>query len=244
MAQHRFMAFYWTLPVPTHSFLNLPKGIEAAAQASRTIRHQREIAQAWVREEGGLLAPEDEVAYLESDPDHGTERMVPEVEKLLGRCKAEGKTLLVVALWQMEESGWRRHHRLIERLEAEERKAAKEDREPLCIQLPPDRIRDHKAIKAMLDNFEHWRKVRREFTEGKPAQEALLRQVIEEMKGEGGARASSEALAEALNAAGHRTPSRRRWTGANLRQFLRRQRLAEAEAKRAARRGRSEGGDG
>ena len=34
------VGFYWTLPVPWAGFTDLPKDIDAAVKASRTIRYQ------------------------------------------------------------------------------------------------------------------------------------------------------------------------------------------------------------
>ncbi len=217
MERDRFIGFYWTLPVPTHGFTALPGDAEEAARRSRTVAHQRAVVRAWVEEEGGILA--DEAVFLELDPDHGTEHILPLVETLLGRCRREGCQLLVVALWEMQEMGWRRHHRLIARLEEEERAAEAEGREPHCIVLPPGQGEDGQR---MIEHFGRWRAVRAAFTEGKPAQEALVRQVVEDLRRAGGARASSAVLARALNARGIATPNGRRWTAANLRQFLRR----------------------
>ena len=234
MPRDRFVGFYWTLPVFTHGFRALPDDAEEAARRSRTIRHQRDIVHAWVAEEGGVIEPGDEAVFLENDPDHGTGTIVPEVEKLLRRCQREDKQLLVVALWEMEDMGWRRHHRLIELLDAEEQAAAAEGRDPLCFALLPDPGRDRRAIRAMLDNFAQWRDTRAAFTAGKPDREALLLRVVEELKETGGAKASSAILAQALNEAGHPSQNGRPWTAANLRQFLRRQKLRETEARRPA----------
>lgn len=224
MEQDRFIGFYWTLPVPTHGFRHLPGNAEEAAKRSRTIPYQRDIVRRWVEEENGIIENGDEVVFLELDPDHGTEHIVPEVRKLLDRCRKEGKQILVVALWDMEDMGWRRHHRLIQLLESAEREA--EGGPPRCIVLPPDRVQDRKAIDAMITNFEYWRGIRRSFTEGKPAHESLVQQTVEDLKEKGGGRASSEVLARALNAQGLSTPNGRPWTAANLRQFLRRTREA------------------
>ena len=38
----RFVGFYWTLPMPHVGFTKLPRDAEAAAEASQTIRYQRE----------------------------------------------------------------------------------------------------------------------------------------------------------------------------------------------------------
>lgn len=227
MAKDRFIGFYWTLPVPTHGFRQLPDDATEAARRSRTIRHQQAIVRRWVEEENGIIEEGDEVVFLELDPDHGTEYIVPKAQELLDRCRSEGKQLLVVALWDMADMGWRRHRLLIDLLEAEERQAEAEERPPLCIVLPPDQVQDRRAIKAMIGNFEYWRNVRKAFTDGKPAHESLVEQTVAELKRTGGGKASSKVLAQALNAQGLLTPNGRPWTAANLRQFLRRCRIAE-----------------
>ena len=65
------VGFYWTLPVPWAGFTKLPKDIEEAAKASRTIRYQCELIRRYARDNGYRLV--DEKVFLEIEPDRGSE---------------------------------------------------------------------------------------------------------------------------------------------------------------------------
>jgi nicotinamidase-related amidase len=213
----RYIGFYWTLPVPTHGFVKLPDDVDEAAARSRTIRYQRDQVRRWVGEERGILVHEE--VFLELDPDHGTDHIVRVVDKLLDRCRHEQAQLVIVSIWDLQDLNWRRHHRLLQRIQAGEASG-------LCLALEPDQHAPES--KKLISNFEYWRKVREEFTQGKAGREHLLYQTIQSLKENGGAKASSEVLARALNAADIRTPNNRSWTAGNLRQFMRRY-MQEAE---------------
>ena len=70
MAQAWF-GIYWTLPVNWAGFRNLPPDVDAAAEASRTIRYQRERVRQHVATTGGHLV--GEVAFMDTRPDRATD---------------------------------------------------------------------------------------------------------------------------------------------------------------------------
>ena len=200
-----FLGLYWTLPVPWAGFTSLPKDPDAAAQASRTISYQRERVRRWVKEEGGTLVHEE--VFLELAPDRGTEHILPVVDRLLKRCEAEKAKLVLVEFWTAY--GWRRHGLLAERLGANEE---------LCILLDPVPLTSAAGQFDPVEHFRTWRGVEEWHASSKPDRQAELAQAVAELQG---MHTRLQDLATAMNEAGYRTATGRKWTGDNLRKFLR-----------------------
>lgn len=109
-----FVGFYWTFPVRWAGFLDLPDDAARAAQASRTVAYQRELARRYVRSEKGDLV--DEVVAIEVSPDRGTEAIKDDVRKAGRICREKGATLLYVDFHYNK--GWRPHPILTEAIRA------------------------------------------------------------------------------------------------------------------------------
>ncbi len=200
----RFIGFYWTLPVPWAGFTDLPKDVDAAAEASKTIRYQRDLVRRWVADEAGTLVAEE--VFLELAPDRGSEQILPTINRLLARCRAEGARLMLVDF--AEAFRWRRHGPLWDRL-------AKED--GLVQLLYPDGIRIGDEPFDPMEHFRAWREIEAAHAQAKPERRAEIARAAEALTA---VHPTHAALAKALNDDGIRTPTGRRWTAENLRKFL------------------------
>ena len=98
-----YIGFYWTLPVHWAGFHSLPgeQDVDAAARASRTIRYQRELVRAEVRERKGRLV--QEIATIGLRPDRATDE---DFAALSGAVDRAG-TATVMAVAFHEEGNWR-----------------------------------------------------------------------------------------------------------------------------------------
>lgn len=74
-----YVGFYWTLPVPWAGFRGLPRDVDAAARASRTIGYQRERVRQHVQEAAGDLV--DEVVFMDVRTDRATELVLAAIEQ-------------------------------------------------------------------------------------------------------------------------------------------------------------------
>lgn len=110
MVSRNAVGFYWTLPVPWSGFRALPREIEQAARSSRTIRYQMEVIRSYARENGYKLIREE--AFLEIEPDRGSEHMLVVLNKLSSYCLAYNATLIYVDFSLAQ--GWRSHGPMME----------------------------------------------------------------------------------------------------------------------------------
>lgn len=199
----RVIGFYWTLPVPWIGFTALPKSVDAAAKASRSIRYQRERVRQWTKDEGGQLLHEE--AFMEMKADRGTTAILPEIDRLLARADALDATLALVNF--AESFHWRPHASLWGRLQAEERVMAL-DPVPVLID---GQFFDPTA------HFRAWTDMAETHTALKPQAKAQIAARITALRNEG---SSYTAIADALNAEGTTTPSGKPWRADNLRKLL------------------------
>lgn len=200
----KFIGFYWTLPVPWAGFTDLPKDVDAAAAASRTICYQRDLVRRRVIDEPGMLIGEE--VFLELAPDRGSELILPTIERLLKRCRAKDARLALVDF--KEALGWRRHGPLWDRLEAER---------DLVKWLFPDEIIIGGKVFDPVRHFRAWREIEHAHAQAKPERRAEIARALETLATDNPTHAT---LAKALNGDGIRTPTGRRWTAENLRKFL------------------------
>jgi hypothetical protein len=184
---------------------SLPKDPEAAAQASRTIRYQRERIRRWVREEGGTIIYEE--VFLELAPDRGSEHILPTVDRFLKRCRTEKAQLVLVEFWSA--FGWRRHGPLAERFEANA---------DLCVLLDPVPLTSAEAFFDPVEHFRTWRKVEGAHAASKADRKADLAEAIAERQD---GHFSLAELAKVLNADRLLTPTGKPWSRDNLGKFLR-----------------------
>ena len=207
----RFVGFYWTLPMPHVGFKELPKDTGAAAKASRTIRYQRERVRLHVEAECGVLV--GEAVWLELEPDRGSRHVAAALEKAVDLCRKAGARLLYIDF--AERHGWRPHRQLKTHLDGLAGA-------PLHRPLDPDPV----VIDGRrFDPVRHFRRRRDEMAErGTPAErrQEVLGRILAFAAGLPPAVPPGDhaALADALNGAGIRTTTGRRWTPENLRAFL------------------------
>ena len=108
------VGFYWTLPITWADFRRLPSDIDGAAQASRTIRYQRERVQQWVRAEA--LSHVGEIAFMDVRTDRATEEVREALKDARRLCAHQHAVLAYVAF--EERNLWRSNPHL--RRQAEE----------------------------------------------------------------------------------------------------------------------------
>ena len=89
----QYVGFYWTLPVNWAGFRQLPDDVEAAVQASRTIRYQREMVRRFVASERGILV--DEIAFMDVQPDRATEIVREVLQQRAARYAGKAKLVTV-----------------------------------------------------------------------------------------------------------------------------------------------------
>lgn len=199
----KFIGFYWTLPVPWAGFNALPKGVDEAAEKSITIRYQRDRVRRWVNAQPGELITEE--VFLELAPDRGTDMIIPEIDRLLSRCRKESATLVLVDF--SEAYGWRRHGPLWDRLAQTE----------FCMPLDPSAIMMDGAEFDPAIHFRTWREIEYSHAAAKPDRKADLADAIGQLSDE---HTTDRSLAKALNESGLSTPTGKPWTADNLRKFL------------------------
>ncbi|MCF8506989.1 MAG: recombinase family protein [Caulobacter sp.] len=204
----KFVGFYWTFPVPSVGFIDLPSDPAAAAAKSRTIRYQREMVYRRVTSEKGELVAE--IVYLDTAPDRGTDAVRPELLRALHACRANEAQLLYVDF--AEHIGWRRHPYIDQIMKLE----------PVsCLGLAPEAITMDGALFDPIAHFRQWEAERRHRRlSANERRETLLRRVAETLAG---VKAKGGGLAEAaerLNEDGVRTVTGKAWTAANVKMFL------------------------
>jgi hypothetical protein len=199
-----YVGFYWTLPVPWAGFLSLPKDVDEAAAASRTVRYQRERVRRWVGDQNGALVGEE--VFLEVAPDRGTAEVKDALEPALAGCRAHAATLVVVDF--ASTYGWRSHSPLQGYLETSDVTLEWLD--------PAEELVDG-AWFDPVHHFRTWRHVQEAHQEAKPAHRARVKAVI---GASGAQRASYAELARILNSREVFTHGGKPWTADNLRKFL------------------------
>jgi hypothetical protein len=203
VGMQKFIGFYWTLPVPWAGFNELPKDLDAAADASKTIRYQRERVRKWAKAQKGTLIHEE--VFMELLPDRGSEQIAPAIDMLLSRCREENATLLLVDFSQA--FGWRRHGALYDKLRDES----------LSITLEPEPVEVDGALFDPIGHFRSWRDLQDAFVVEKSDRKAAIQAAIANY---GATNTNLATLVAALNRDGIRTPTGKRWTEDNLRKFL------------------------
>ena len=200
----KFFGFYWTLPVNWTGFQSLPRNVDEAADASRTIRYQRDYVRRWVKDTGGVLIGER--AFLELQPDRGTPHISTDVDRVLNKCRDEDAALVIVDF--ASTFGWRRHGPLWERLRSSQTPYEVLDPAPIMI--------DGEEFDPVA-HFRAWREIEHARAQDKPDRKAALADTIAQLSPE---HASLEGIAAALNEIGKTTTTGKPWTADNLRKFL------------------------
>ena len=198
------MGFYWTLPVPWAGFTDLPADLDVAARASRTIRYQREVIRRYARENRYELVHEE--AFLEIQPDRGSELILEPLTKVEAICRRYDAVLLFVDFSLVQ--GWRSHHlmrRWFDRSEIRMEKIYPDE-----IVIDGERFDPHA-------HFEAWRERQRRWTEGKAERKVKILQRIRELRDSG---FDYAAIAGFLNSDGIRSSTGKPWNSDNVRKVL------------------------
>lgn len=202
--KRKAVVFYWTLPVPWAGFDALPEDIEQAANASRTIAFQRALIHRFAAEEGYEIVHES--AFLEVEPDRGSEFIAGALEKAAAKCREHGAVLLFVDFSGAQ--GWRSHAPMLKWLREAEIEA-----------LPIEATEVDMSGQAFdpHEHFAEWRSRQRDWSAEKIDRrtKALARAVDLQQE-----ELSHTAIATRLNEEGVRSLSGKPWTGEGVRKFL------------------------
>lgn len=202
--KRKAVGFYWTLPVPWAGFDKLPDNIELAAGASRTIRFQRALINRFAAEEGFEVV--HEAAFLEVEPDRGSEFIEGALEAAAAKCRQFGATLLFVDFSGAQ--GWRSHGPMLQWL----REA---DIEALPIEAT-EVVMDGQVFDPH-EHFAEWRDRQRKWSAEKGGRRTVALARAVDLQQEG---LSHTAIATRLNEEGVRSLSGKPWTGEGVRKFL------------------------
>jgi hypothetical protein len=202
--QKKAVGFYWTLPVPWVSFTKIDKDIEVAARQSKTIAYQRAVIHDFAR--NNHLRIVHEAAFLEMEPDRGSEHLVKSLKKAAIICREHQAILLLVDFQQLK--NWRSHIFLDEWLGS-----AGLEYETIY---PDQTILDGKLFNPA-EHFTQWRLRQREWVDGKEDRAEKARARGLELRTLG---MKNPAIAASLNAEGLKSPSGKDWTAENVRKFL------------------------
>ncbi|GJD96244.1 recombinase family protein [Methylobacterium iners] len=202
-----YVGFYWTLPVNWADFRRLPSDVEGAAQASRTIRYQRERVRQWVKEDAVSLV--GEIAFMDVRTDRATEA-VREALIATRRVCVRRKAKLVYVRFE-EQNLWRSNPYL--------RRHAEEFGLEL-VALSPDPLTIDGRRFDPAEHFKRWRTADKEQM-GELRREAYqgLEQALSVFP-EGAGR--WQAIAERLNGDGIRSLKGSTWTPENVRKVVNR----------------------
>ncbi|MEI7608502.1 MAG: hypothetical protein WCJ64_14085 [Rhodospirillaceae bacterium] len=212
---HKFVGFYWTLPLPQFGFTRLPADAAEAARVSRTIRYQRELAHRHVAEQKGVLV--GEFVFLELREDRPSEAVQAELTKALKTCLAHDAQLIFVD-FAAGDGGWRNHPFLF-RLTSSAPVS--------CLGLLPEPI---ELDGSSFDPISHFRSSRAAGREGASRDErraalaGLVADVLASIDTATTIPTYSE-IAQRLNCNGTLTLGGRDWTAGNIKQFMRTNRL-------------------
>lgn len=198
------VGFYWTLPVPWAGFAKLPSSVDAAAEASRTIRFQRELIRQYAGENGLVIA--HEAAFLEIDPDRGSDLVHAALDRAAAECRRLGAILLFVDFSSVQ--GWRSHEPMMTWLREADVDALPID--AVAITMDGVSFDPH-------DHFSDWRARQREWIDAKPERAAKALAMISALVAMGMKNAE---IAQSLNEANVRSLSGKPWSADGVRKFM------------------------
>lgn len=201
--KRKAVGFYWTLPVPWAGFTSLPREVDRAAGVSRTIAYQRELIRQYVRGHGFHLIYEE--AFLEIEPDRGSELVWQPLDKIAKHCREHDATLLFVDFSMV--GGWRTHNPM--RMWPNSTNIPIKPIFPSEIVLNGQMFDPHEHFRAWQDDHAAW-------AEAKPQREAMAWESLSSLRESG---CNFPEIAQQLNAAGVQTPTGKLWTKDNLIKF-------------------------
>lgn len=197
------VGFYWTLPVPWAGFTRLPHDLDAAAKASKTIRYQVEAIRAYAREHHLTLIREE--AFLEVEPDRGTDYVLEVLRTIEAFCRTNEATLLYVDFSQVQ--GWRSHLPMSSWSEM-----AGIRTEAIW---PEARMIDGQQFDPV-QHFREWRDRQAGWSDGKSERVSKARIRVEALRADG---LKNPAIAKALNAEGLSSATGKSWTAEMVRKL-------------------------
>ncbi|KUJ77789.1 recombinase family protein [Ruegeria profundi] len=201
------VGFYWTLPVTWAQFKELPKDVEAAATASKTIRYQMELIRRYAKEHSYNLIREE--VFLEIEPDRGSIHIQSALNSIEHMCRTDSATVLVVDFSVVK--NWRRNGFMDEWFE---------NTDMPILRIPPDPLQTSEWSFDPDQHFGDWRKRQSDWMSSKHKREEFaLRRSLELQK----TGLSVNAIAEQLNREETPSPTGKPWRESNLRAFLKRQ---------------------
>lgn len=199
------VGFYWTLPVPWAGFTALPKNIEDAAKASRTIRYQMELIRSYAVENKLTLIREE--VFLEGEPDRGTRDVLAVLRNLKDFCLANQAVLLYVDF--SEAQGWRSHGPMAEW-------SSRAGVETVGI-APVEKFIDGKLFDPG-KHFSGWRRRQEEWSAGKAERVAAALCRAQALRAE---KMTYDKIARSLDAEGLRSATGKKWSAELVRKLLR-----------------------
>lgn len=198
------VGFYWTLPVPWAGFRELPKDIEAAAKASKTIRYQVQRIRNYAQLEKFTLIREE--VFIEVQPDRGTDSATSALNKLEGYCRSHQAAILLVDFAVLQ--GWRSNPHIA---------AWSQQKNIEMVPVWPEPVPlDGKEFDPAA-HFQDWRNRQAEWTEGKAERLTSALKKVSVLRKKG---LSYAEVARTLNADGILSATGKPWSGDMVRKLV------------------------
>lgn len=182
----------------------LPSGIDDAAASSRTIRYQLEAVRAYAALQDYQIIREE--AFLEIEPDRGSDLILEPLHKIEAFCRAENAILLYVDFSDVQ--GWRSHLPMQDWSSRTRIETLPISPEPMTIDGKRFDPREH---------FRAWRKSQHEWSAGKIDRIARARARAEELHSHG---KSFVEIADILNGDNLRSATGKPWNAEMTRKLL------------------------
>ncbi len=198
------VGFYWTLPVPWASFVDLPSDVEEASKYSRTIRYQMELIRRYAKMHSYDLIREE--IFIEIAPDRGSALIQDSLDAIEKECHKLDAKVLVVDFSQVQ--NWRRHGYMNEWFN-------KTDLE--VDRIYPDPLSTAEWTFDPQKHFSEWRRRQSEWMSSKSERKAVALARAKQLKS---IDMSDSEVAATLNAEKISSPSGKLWSERNVRAFL------------------------
>jgi hypothetical protein len=202
--KRKVVGFYWTLPVPWAGFRTVPKDVDAAAKASRTIAFQRALTRRYAENNG--MAIVHEAAVVELRPDGGSQEIAGPLAEVAQVCRDHQAIMLYTDFAEFHL--WRSNQPMMNAVR------------DLGIDAHPIAVETLFIDGVEFDPYRHfaeWRDRQEEWSEGKPARVAAARQRAGQLAASG---AKNPEIARRLNDEGLRSATGKPWTADSLRKAL------------------------
>jgi hypothetical protein len=199
------VGFYWTLPVPWVGFERLSDQVDEAAEASRTIRYQRDLIRRYAAEHRYNLMHEQ--VFMEIGPDRGSDYIIEPLKKAQNVCLQSDAVLLYVEF--SEKQRWRAHRPMADWLSNAKIRSEK---------VAPDPIKIDGSDFDPHAHFRAWRERQKDWMNNKPERIAKAKARSGELLEQG---AKYSEIADILNDEQLRSATGCPWTAENIRKLTR-----------------------